>query len=75
MEDGNLKVAEVVQEIVDLMKGLHRLRVVTERRAIITGDDGRNCFGVLGGVDPLGDEGMSRSKDGVGDPGTEGGVG
>ena len=42
MEDGNLKVAEVVQEIVDLMKGLHRLRVVAEGRAIVTGDDGRN---------------------------------
>ena len=75
MENGDLQVAEVVQEAVNLMKGLHRVGVIAERREIITGDDGRDGFGVLCGVDPLGDERMSRSEYGVGDPGTEGGVG
>ena len=58
-----------------MVKGLHRLCVVAEGRAIVAGDDGRDGLRISGGVDPLGDKGVGRSENGVGDPGTVGRVG
>ena len=70
-----MKIAEIIDEAVYMVEGFHRHGVVAEGRVIVAGDDGRDGFSISGGVYPLGDKGMGRSEDGVGNPRTEGGVG